>query len=71
MGLVAGDPLLAAVGQLAQGVEFGAESVANKSAIAAYQRTLVGQRRVERGAQLVAQVDARLQLRKQLGFAAR
>ena len=35
LGLVAGDPLLAAVGQLAQRVELGAEAVADEAAVAA------------------------------------
>ena len=48
LGLVAGDPLLAAVGQLAQRVELGAEAVADEAAVAARQRAVVGQRRVER-----------------------
>ena len=47
LGLVAGDPLLAAVGQFAQVVESAREAVADEPAVAARQRAVVGQRGVE------------------------
>ena len=50
-GLVAGDPLLAAAGQLAKRVEFGVEAVADEAAVAADQRAIVVQRRVELAAE--------------------
>ena len=64
LGLITGDPLLAAVGQLAEGIQLGAESVADKPALATYQRTLVGQRPFERRTQLGAKIDGRFQIRQ-------
>ena len=62
LGLIAGDPLLAAVGQLAQGVQRRMIAVADEPALAAAQRTFVGQRRIELAAQIGAQIDLAFQL---------
>ena len=70
-GLVAGDPLLAAVGQLAQLVELGVKAVANEAAVAAAQRAVVDQRRFELAAQLGAQIELASSSIKQRALAGR
>ena len=62
LGLIAGDPLLAAAGQLAQGVERLVVTVADEAAVAAGERAVVGQRRIEPAAEIGAKIDRRLQL---------
>ncbi len=65
LGLVAGDPLLAAVGQFPQRVQRRMKAVADEAALAAGQGAIVRQRRVELAPQIDAEVDLGLQLVQQ------
>ena len=58
VGLVLGDPLLAAGIELAQLVEVGAIAVADEAAVARGERAFVDERRFERAANVGAQVEA-------------
>ena len=66
LGLVLGDPLLAAGGQIAQVVQFRVEAAADEAAVARRQRAIVDQGRL----QLAAQVRAQVQLALPAGSAA-
>ena len=64
LGLVRGDPLLAAFGQLALRVELGVEAAANEAAVAGHKRAIVRQRRFELRPHVRTQVEPLLQLRQ-------
>ncbi len=70
-GLIAGDPLLAAAGQLAQRVELGRKTVAHESAVTARQRTLVGQCLFQPAAQFATQIEPLFELGEQSALAGR
>ena len=63
LGLEAGDPLLAAAGDLAQLVELGVVAVADQAAFLGGQRRVVDQGRVERRADLGAELERGLRAR--------
>ena len=62
LGLVLGDPRLAAPGDLAQLVEVGVIAVADQAAFLDGQRRVVDQGGLDRGADLGAELERRLQL---------
>ena len=57
LGLIVGDPLLAAGRQIAQRVELRMKAGADQAAVAAGQRAIVDQRRFEPGANVGAQIQ--------------
>ena len=64
LGLIAGDPLLAAAGEFAEIVQLGVEAVANESAVARRKRAIVQQARLQHAAQARDKDRSPLQVRR-------
>ena len=70
VGLVLGDPLLAAGHQLAELVELAVIAGADEAAVAGHERAVVDERRLQRTADVGAQVEPLFQLLQQCAGAA-
>ena len=65
LGLIAGDPFLAARRQVAQPIQLAAIPAADNAAVFARQRAIVHERRFQLRANLRAEIEAGFELRKQ------